>query len=210
MNLSSIRSRRLAAVAVIGAAGEVAGPTATAARPTHRAPEEGVGESAASTTGGKVPNVKELCGSKPITIAQLDGYAANAWWKINHAELKDELSACPNVKLDYSDAGGDAQSCTTQINSAIAKGVDAIVTYDTFGPQGLPALQRAQKAGVVVVPYIGNPGGKVGQDYDAFVDLDQRRNSQALGRVAQRGTRGQGKPVVHRWPSRQPVEPGVP
>jgi ribose transport system substrate-binding protein len=173
MRLSRMTSRRFAAVAVIGAAG-LAGCGADSGGGASNASSGGNGgASTARTTGGKVPNIKELCGSKPVTIAQLDGYAANAWWKINHAELQDELSACPNVKLDYSDAGGEAQKYTTQINSAIAKGVDAIVTYDTFGPQGLPALQRAKKAGIVVVPYIGNPGGKVGQDYDAFIDLDR-------------------------------------
>ena len=141
------------------------------AAPPPRAPAAAV--RAAQVPRRKAPDIKALCGDKPITIAQVDGYAANAWWKINHAELQDELAACQNVKLEYSDAGGDAQKYTTQINAAIAKGVDAIVTYDTIGPQGLPALQRAHKAGVVVVPYIGNPGGKVGQDYDAFVDLDR-------------------------------------
>ena len=88
------------------------------------------------------------------------GFGANSWRKITQAELTDELSACPNVTLDYTQTDGDLQKYITAINSYTAQGYDAIVTYDDFGSQALSALKNAHDAGVVVVPYIADPGGR--------------------------------------------------
>jgi ribose transport system substrate-binding protein len=173
MRLSRRTNMRIAALAVIGAAALAGCGADNGGGSSQKAGAGSSGTGAASGGAGKVPNVKDLCGHKDITIAQIDGFGANAWRKITRAELTDEVSACPNVKVEYAQAGGDVQKYVTQINAFLAKGVDAIVTYDDFGPQGLSALSRAKRAGVVVVPYIASPGGQVGQDYNAFVDLDR-------------------------------------
>lgn len=112
----------------------------------------------------------KLCGDKPIKLAQVDGFGANSWRKIVRQELKSELAPCTNVTISYAQAGGDIQKFNTQVNSFVAQGFDIILAYDDFGEQGLPALSKATKAGVTVVPYISNPGGTPGEDYVEFID----------------------------------------
>jgi ribose transport system substrate-binding protein len=113
-----------------------------------------------------------MCGTKPLKVAHVDGFGANSWRKITRAELTDELSACKNITVTYAQADGDLQKYITAINSFSAQGFDAIITYDDFGSQALGALQAAHNAGVVVVPYIADPSGKVGTDYDGYVQYD--------------------------------------
>jgi ribose transport system substrate-binding protein len=132
----------------------------------------GTASGGAASAGGQALPIDKLCGDRPIKIAQVDGFGANSWRKITAAELKDELSACKNVTVDYSQADGDLQKYITAINSYSAQGYDAIVTYDDFGSQALSALSNAKKAGVAVVPYIADPGGKVGVDYNGYVAYD--------------------------------------
>lgn len=110
---------------------------------------------------------EKLCGDKPIKLAQVDGTGANSWRKIVRAELESELKSCPNVELSYTQAGGDIQKFNTAINSYAAQGYDAILVYDDFGPQGLPAIRKAFESGTVVVPYIAETGGKAGEDFNA-------------------------------------------
>lgn len=117
----------------------------------------------------------ELCGDEPVKLAEVDGVGANSWRKTNRAELADEFKDCPNVEISYHGADGDIQKYNTIINSLVAQGYDAIVTFDPFGPQSLPALRNAYKAGVEVVPYISPPGGVDGEDYTAFLDHDRER-----------------------------------
>ncbi|GAB89606.1 substrate-binding domain-containing protein [Gordonia rhizosphera] len=168
----------LAALAVIAGFG-IVGCTTTP-------PPEAVGRNAAATGDGGAPlSIDELCGDKPVKIAHVAGYGANSWRKITQAELTDELSACPNVSLDYTQADGDLQKYITAINSYVAQGYDAIVTYDDFGSQALSALQNAKRSGVVVVPYIADPGGKVGVDYDGYVQYDFDAEGDTMARWLQ-------------------------
>jgi len=127
---------------------------------------------ASSSNGGEPLPVDELCGDRPLKIAHVAGFGGNSWRRITQAELEDELSACDNVTLEYTQTDGDLQKYITAINSYSAQGFDAIVTYDDFGSQALSALKQAHDAGVVVVPYIADPGGKVGSDYDGYVQYD--------------------------------------
>jgi ribose transport system substrate-binding protein len=110
-----------------------------------------------------------MCGSKPIRVAHLDGFGGNTWRKTVRGELKDELSACKNITVDYTDAGGDLQKYISGVNSASAQGYDIILTFDDFGAQALSALTNAKKAGAVVATYVADPQGKLGGDYDVFV-----------------------------------------
>jgi ribose transport system substrate-binding protein len=121
---------------------------------------------------GETLPAAEMCGDRPLKIAHVAGFGANSWRRITQAELEDELSVCDNVTLDYTQADGDLQKYITAINSYSAQGYDAIVTYNDFGSQALSALQQAHQAGVVVVPYIADPGGTVGTDYDGYVQYD--------------------------------------
>ncbi|MEZ7237433.1 substrate-binding domain-containing protein [Rhodococcus sp. GXMU-t2271] len=154
-------------------AGVVFSAALSVAACTASAPAESSGNSGGSTSdGGQAMPVEQLCGDRPLKIAHVAGFGANSWRKITQAELTDELSACPNVTLEYTQADNDLQKYITAINSYTAQGFDAIVTYDDFGSQALSALKNAHDAGVVVVPYIADPGGEVGVDYDGYVQYD--------------------------------------
>jgi len=138
-------------------------------------PPAGAGSSGGSGTNagnGEALPIEDLCGDRDLRIAHVAGFGGNSWRQITQAELDDELSACDNVSLEYTQADGDLQKYITAINSYSAQGYDAIITYDDFGSQALGALQQAHNAGVVVVPYIADPGGEVGVDYDGYVQYD--------------------------------------
>jgi ribose transport system substrate-binding protein len=141
------------------------------AEETASAPAEETASAPADETAS-APGAAEMCGDEPLRIAHVDGFGSNTWRQITAAELRDELSVCSNIQLDYSQADGDLQTYLTAINSFTAQGYDAIITYDDFGSQALDALRSAHDAGIVVVPYISDPGGEVGVDYDGFVAYD--------------------------------------
>lgn len=123
----------------------------------------------------------ELCGDRELRIAHVDGFGANTWRQITAAELRDELSQCPNVTLEYAQADFDLPTYISAINSYVAQGFDAIITYDDFGNQALDTLRQAHEAGVVVVPYISDPGGVVGEDYDGYVEYDFAKEGADMG-----------------------------
>ncbi|HEY5856439.1 MAG TPA: substrate-binding domain-containing protein [Aldersonia sp.] len=165
--MRSLTSRRVAVAGVaLSAVLGLAGCTASAPA------DSSTGAAGSTGDGGAALPMDQLCGDQPIKVAHVAGFGANSWRKITQAELTDELSACPNVSLDYTQTDGDLQKYITAINSYTAQGYDAIVTYDDFGSQALSALKNAHDAGVVVVPYIADPGGQVGSDYDGYVQYD--------------------------------------
>ncbi|MGO4317851.1 substrate-binding domain-containing protein [Agrobacterium sp. MCAB5] len=117
---------------------------------------------------GKGADIATICGDKPASVAMVDGYGGNTWRKIAIAEVKDEAAKCPNIeRTAYSDAGGDAQKYSSDINSFVAQGYDIIITFADFGDAALPAYRAALQAGVVVVPYNAKLTGTPGVDYTA-------------------------------------------
>lgn len=153
--------------------------TTAAASPSTAATTAATGQTSApaETTAGAggdaAPSVptEDLCGTEPIKIAHIHGFGANAWRKIDAAEVVDEVSVCSNVEVTYAQADFDLQTYITSVNSFVAQGYDAIITYNDFGSQALEALRAAHDAGVVVVPYIADPGGVDGEDYNTFLPM---------------------------------------
>jgi ribose transport system substrate-binding protein len=125
--------------------------------------------SATGAAAGDGKTVKDMCPAKPTRVAHIDGFGGNTWRKTTHAELLDEVSACKDITVDYTDAGGDLQKYISAINSSSAKGYDIIITFDDFGSQALSALTSAKRNGAVVAIYVADAQGKLGQDYDVFV-----------------------------------------
>lgn len=118
------------------------------------------------------PATSTLCGSKPIKIVfQMD--FDTTWGAISYAELQKEAKSCPNVTTEYVNSSGDQQKAITNLQSAVAKGVDGIVLYPGFGQSELPAIAAAYKAGIPIVPFNAVVGGEPGEDFTAFVTQDQ-------------------------------------
>ncbi|WP_284778058.1 substrate-binding domain-containing protein [Agrobacterium sp. lyk4-40-TYG-31] len=118
-------------------------------------------------------DIAGMCGTKPAVVALADGYGGDTWRKIALAEFKDEAAKCPNItKVLYTDAAGNAQKANSDLNSLVAQGANVIVVAPDFGPQLIPAMRSATKAGVVVIPYNAKLPGKEGVDYAANVVQD--------------------------------------
>ncbi|MGO4567026.1 substrate-binding domain-containing protein [Rhizobium sp. 2YAF20] len=120
-------------------------------------------------------DIKPLCGTKPMTVALVDGYGADTWRKIARAEFEDELGKCPNVtKVLYADSLGDQQKYNGDLNSMASMGVNVLVTFTDYGDAALPAYRSAFNGGsTIVVPYYSKISGSPGVDFSVNVYQDQ-------------------------------------
>ena len=126
------------------------------------------------------PDIGMLCGAKPMIFGLSDGYGGNTWRKTVLEELKDELSHCSNVqRFIYSNANGDPQKASSDINSMVAQGVNVLIIDPDFGPSQIPSMRAAMKAGATVVAYPASLPGKAGRDYSANVTF----NTEATGKI---------------------------
>jgi len=132
-----------------------------------------------SVTMGKGVDMATLCGTKPTVVGLTDGFGGDTWRKIAEAEFRDEAAKCKNItKIIYANANGDQQKGNSDINSMVAQGVNVLISFTDFGDAMLPALRKAHKAGVTVVPYFSKIAGAPGKDYAANVYQDQVRVGQ--------------------------------
>ena len=102
----------------------------------------------------------DWCGTKKITLAQLDGFGGNSWRLVTTASGEDEVKKCASVtSYKYANGNGDTQKSISDIQAFTAKGVDAMVVFADAGQAMLPAIRSAYNAGLVVVPYRVEVGG---------------------------------------------------
>lgn len=142
---------------------------------------------AISGTAAFAQDVPSWCGAKEASIAFLDGNGGNSWRRITTASAKEEAEKCPSVtEYHYADGQGDTQKAISDIKSMAARGVDAMVVFGDAGPAVLPALTAAHKAGVVVVPYRQEVGGKEGVNYTKFVGASFVRDGVNFGNFIKR------------------------
>lgn len=192
--MTNRKVRGLAAAAAVASALLLTTACSNAGKTTTTPTETGA--SALNTTpqgrDGR-PSLADLCGSKPAKVAYIVGFGANSWRKVALAEIQDEASKCANVTVEYFNANGDQNQFISMINSASAQGFSAIITYDDFGAAAAPALKQAYQAGVVVVPFESDPGGKVGTDYSGFVSLDLVTETKWWGEYFARALKSGGK-----------------
>lgn len=126
------------------------------------------------------PDIGSMCGAKPMILGLSDGFGGNTWRKTVLEEFKDELSHCPNVqRFIYSNANGDPQKASSDINSMVAQGVNVLTIDPDFGPSQIPSMRAAIRAGATVVAYPTSLSGKAGRDYSANVTF----NTEATGKI---------------------------
>ncbi|MFJ4156289.1 substrate-binding domain-containing protein [Pseudomonas sp. NPDC089752] len=125
------------------------------------------------TVLGKGADIKLMCGDKPMVIAVADGVGGNTDRKVKLAEIKHELQGCSNVtRFIYTNANGDLQKANADINGLVSQGANIIVMFPDFGTAQIPAMRKAVKAGVTVVPYLAKIDGTMGKDFTANVYQD--------------------------------------
>lgn len=109
-----------------------------------------------------------------IFVAYLDGTCGNSWRVHVRAELEDEISKHPEIeRFEYVCAQGELDTGISSVQSLTSQGVDILTVFSDWGEPLLPALRAAHDAGVIVVPWQAPVGGEAGEDYTAFVALDQ-------------------------------------
>jgi ribose transport system substrate-binding protein len=127
------------------------------------------------------------CGPEEATLALLDGNGGNSWRQITSASAREEAEKCPSVTdYFYADGQGDTQKAISDIKSFAARGVDAMVVFGDAGPAVLPALTAAHRAGVTVVPYRQQVGGKEGVNYAKFVSASFVKDGENFGKFIKR------------------------
>jgi ribose transport system substrate-binding protein len=139
--------------------------------------------SASSGETTHLAGAPDWCGTKKVTLAQLDGFGGNSWRLVTTASGEDEVKKCPSVtSYQYANGNGDTQKSISDIQAFTAKGVDAMVVFADAGQAMLPAIRSAYKAGLVVVPYRVEVGGKAGTDYTQFVGASFVNDGVSWGR----------------------------
>ncbi len=149
-----------------------------------------------------------FCGTKQITLGIQDGYGVNAWSQEGLAAVRSEAAKCPNVKTVVQIGEGDLQKSISQLSSMVAQGVNAITVIPDFGQAELPAIQAATAAGVKVVPWGADPGGKPGTDYVTYVDWSSPAAGTLWANWMVKTLNGKGNVVMLGGPAGNPVTTG--
>lgn len=222
MTRRTMSGRRWAAVTA--AAGAALTLAACSSSPTTAASSSGSTSPAASGgSGGSggvsmtlaqelssvgVTDSTAFCGTKPITLGIQDGFGINAWSQASMAAVRSEAAKCPNVKTIVQIGEGDLQKSISQINSMVAQGANALVVIPDFGQSELPALRAATNAGVKVVPWGADPGGKDGVDYVNYVDWSSPSAGTLWATWMVKALHGKGNLVFIGGPAGNPVTTG--
>ena len=147
------------------------------------APAQGTAPEVVSVTVDRDVDPSTWCGDEPLKVGLADGFGGNAWRQISLEVVRREAAKCPAVdpEILYTNAGGDQQKATSDINGLVSQGVDVLLVMADFGPAQLPALRNATRSGVTVVPYDIDPGGTPGEDYTAKIVMNATGGGEDLG-----------------------------
>ena len=196
-HLSLPRSRRTTAIVVALAAVAAGSVSALAAGlPTTAAQE-------IATTA--ISKDKSFCGTKPITLAVLDGFGINTWSQESYAAVRSEAAKCSNVKQFAIAGGGDLNKMIADVNTAVTQGANAITIIPDFGKAELAAIQAATNAGVKVVPWGANPSGIDGKDYVQYVDWNDPVAGTMWANWMVKALHGKGNVIFTGGPAGNPV-----
>jgi ABC-type sugar transport system substrate-binding protein len=109
--------------------------------------------------------------------------------------VKQEASVYPNVELIVTDANGEAEKLTSDIEDLIAKKVDGIIISGAWLEAAPAALEAINKAGIPVVLVDRKLKGG---EYTSYVGPDNFTIGQQNGRYIAERLGGQGRLVVLR------------
>ena len=150
-----------------------------------------------------------FCGHKKITLGILDGFGVNAWSQASMAAVRSEAAKCKNVKQVVDIAEGTLDKAISQIDSMTAQGVNALTVIPDFGKSELPAIKSATRAGVKVVPWGADPGGKDGKTYVSYVDWVPAYSGKLFAEWMVKALHGHGNVVELGGPAGNPVSAGI-
>jgi ribose transport system substrate-binding protein len=146
-----------------------------------------------------------FCGTKPITLAVLDGYGVNAWSQESYTAVRAEAAKCKNVKVLTAAGGGDLQKSISDVSTMVAQGANAITIIPDFGQAQLQSLKDATSQGVKVVPWGANPGGANGTDFVSYVDWNDGNAGTLWAQWMAKALHGKGNVIYTGGPAGNPV-----
>ena len=146
-----------------------------------------------------------FCGTKPITLAVLDGFGINAWSQESYTAVRSEAAKCKNVKVLTAAGGGDLQKSISDVSTMVAQGANAITIIPDFGQAQLQSLKDATAQGVKVVPWGANPGGTNGTDFVAYVDWNDGYAGTLWAQWMVKALHGKGNVIYTGGPAGNPV-----
>ena len=161
------------AMAACSSGGSSSGASVSGSNASASASSAGGSASGGSTSGNSASGKNPWCGPQKATIALADGFGDNTWRELTRYSAVTVAAQCPSItQYTYANGEGNTQKAISDINSLVAQGVNAIVDFPDAGQAMLPALTKAYQAGTIVVPYRVFPGGKSGENYNAYVSTD--------------------------------------
>jgi ribose transport system substrate-binding protein len=187
----------------------VAGAAALAVSASAATARHGVKEVAWPTAAQEIARAGQFnlpfCGTKPLTLAILDGFGINAWSQESYTAARAEAAKCKNVKVIVSAGGGDLQKSISDISSAVAQGAKAIVVIPDFGQSELDAIKQATAAGAKVVPWAADPSGQGGSNYVTYVDWNAGYAGTLWAQWMVKALHGKGNVIYTGGPAGNPV-----
>ena len=145
--------------------------------------------------------------AKPVRVAYLSFAVANSYDAPMLAAAK-AVAKAQGAKVTVFDAANDPKKQLAQLQTvATSKQYDAIIVQPIFGPQLIPTIQSAIKAGIKVVnidQILGtNPehGGAAGRRASPATSSSSRREiGRSRATSSSRRARAQGEPLQGRLP----------
>jgi ABC-type sugar transport system substrate-binding protein len=132
-------------------------------------------------------------GNGPVTLAQADPFGGNTWRQFTKMNVILQALTHPEVgKFIYTDANYDLATYQANLRTLTAKGADAIVTINEFGPAANAALATAQRQGASVSTYVAAMDDAPTNAYTTRVQYDLCATGKAMAQTVEKATSSKG------------------
>jgi len=133
-------------------------------------------------------------GRDQFVVGFSNGFSGNSWRAMMLASLEQELENYPNVILSVVDGQNDIAKQVNDIQSLIAKNVDAIMVIPNSAEAIEPVLREARQRGIIVCVFnlpVNDP-----ESYDIFFGTDAVAKGRENGEWLVERLGGEGKIIA--------------
>jgi ribose transport system substrate-binding protein len=140
----------------------------------------------------KAPVVTKKVITNQYVIGFSNGFSGNTWRTEMLASLKSAEPSYPNITLKILDGEGVIATQIGDVDTLIAEHVNALMIIPLSGTALVPAVAKAEKAGIPVVVF-NQPLS--GSDYAAYVSTDPGKKGAALTKCLVNDLHGTGNVI---------------
>ena len=140
------------------------------------------------------PDAPEEAGERQFVVGFSNGFSGNSWRAMMLASLEQELENYPNVILTVVDGQNDIAKQVNDIQTLIAKDVDAIMVIPNSAEAIEPVLIEARNRGIIVCVFnlpVNDP-----EAYDIFLGTDAVGKGRANGEWLVQQLGGEGNIIA--------------